>query len=283
MTVILKQKHFIKTALLAPVLLASVLLPIGVSALAPPPGSFDCPKDPDFEGAGSYRLAIGHRGSCKDRPRYSFSGGDNSPTIEYRIESSDGSSSLVTTLAMVDPKANPITWRGNASYDNHGIIIALGRTDITDSYSGMKAKRYDTFSAVFKEISIPINDRIRAFANRENIIIQNTTGGSANCTGTAVECDTNADVSCALRSGGNTNNCLLFDKYIIPAINFLSIGVGVVVTALVVVGGITYSTAGGDAKRVRTARLIITNALLSLVGYMFLWSFLQWVIPGGIL
>jgi len=94
--------------------------------------------------------------------------------------------------------------------------------------------------------------------------------------------DTTADISCA-DIASSTNNCILFKKYIIPAINFLTVGVGVIVTIMVIAGGIVYSSAGGDPKRVRTAKLMITNALLSLLAFIFLWAFLQWIVPGGIL
>ncbi len=97
--------------------------------------------------------------------------------------------------------------------------------------------------------------------------------------------DSTADISCATvgTTSGPSNNCLLFKKYIIPAIDFLSIGVGVVVTAVVISGGIQYSTAGGDPAKVAAARKRLFNAGLALLAYIFLWAFLQWIIPGGIL
>ncbi len=93
--------------------------------------------------------------------------------------------------------------------------------------------------------------------------------------------DTTADLSCA--NGASSGNCILFKKYLIPAINFLSIGVGIVVIVMVIIGGIQYSTAGGNAQAVAAARSRIFNAILALLAYIFLWAFLQWIVPGGIL
>lgn len=69
--------------------------------------------------------------------------------------------------------------------------------------------------------------------------------------------------------------------YINAAINFLSAGVVVIVIIMVIIGGVRYSAAGGDASKVQAAKQQIYNALLALVAYIFLYAFLQWIIPGG--
>lgn len=81
-------------------------------------------------------------------------------------------------------------------------------------------------------------------------------------------------------------NCVktnpIFTSVLLPAVNFLSAGVGLVVVAMIIIGGIQFSTAGGDPNKVKAARNRIVNALLALLAYMFLFSFLQWLIPGGL-
>ncbi|HLG90755.1 MAG TPA: hypothetical protein VI336_01155 [Candidatus Saccharimonadales bacterium] len=65
-------------------------------------------------------------------------------------------------------------------------------------------------------------------------------------------------------------------------VNFLSIGVGVVVIAMIIIGGIQYSIAGDNPQAVNAAKQRIINALIALVAYIFMFAFLQWLIPGGI-
>lgn len=75
--------------------------------------------------------------------------------------------------------------------------------------------------------------------------------------------------------------CLL-SKYINPAVNLLSAAIGVIVVASLVSAGIQYSSAQGDPGKVAAAKGRITNSLLALAGFIFLFAFLQWVIPGGL-
>lgn len=65
-------------------------------------------------------------------------------------------------------------------------------------------------------------------------------------------------------------------------VNFLSAGVGLVVVAMIIMGGIQYSAAGDNSQKVTDAKKRITNALLALLAFIFLFSFVQWLIPGGI-
>jgi Type IV secretion system pilin len=82
-------------------------------------------------------------------------------------------------------------------------------------------------------------------------------------------------------SGGDCSG--LITKYVNPAIRLLSGLVGVLVTISIVVAGIQYASAGGDPSKVVAARKRITNAILALLAYLFMFAFLQWLIPGGII
>jgi len=84
---------------------------------------------------------------------------------------------------------------------------------------------------------------------------------------------------------GTQNNDLacFFAKYINPLISLLSAIVGLVVVIAVIMGGIEYSSSGGDPQRAAAGRTHITNALLGLLAYIFLYAFLQFLIPGGFL
>jgi hypothetical protein len=78
------------------------------------------------------------------------------------------------------------------------------------------------------------------------------------------------------------SNCNFIDKFINPTIKFLSAGVGVVVTIMIIIGGIQYSSAGSDPQKITAAKRKIMNALIALLLYIMLFAILNWLIPGGI-
>jgi hypothetical protein len=65
-------------------------------------------------------------------------------------------------------------------------------------------------------------------------------------------------------------------------VNFLSAGVGIIVTGVILVGGIQYILAGGNATALQAARQRIINGLIALFSFLFIYAFLQWLIPGGV-
>jgi len=75
----------------------------------------------------------------------------------------------------------------------------------------------------------------------------------------------------------------LFDKYINPLIAFLTAIAGVIIVISIIAGGVQYSAAGGDPSKVAAAKNRITNAIIALIAIIFLFAFLQWLVPGGLL
>ena len=57
---------------------------------------------------------------------------------------------------------------------------------------------------------------------------------------------------------------------------------GLIVAGSIILGGIAYITSEGDPQKAANARSRIQNSILALVAYMFLFAFLQFIIPGGI-
>lgn len=86
--------------------------------------------------------------------------------------------------------------------------------------------------------------------------------------GIGVECSTESD------------NVVL--AYLVGIINFLALGVGIVATCMIIVGGIEYIIAGGVPQKLEKAKSLITNALIALVTFIFMYAILQWLIPGGL-
>src|ERR1700677_4819764 len=68
------------------------------------------------------------------------------------------------------------------------------------------------------------------------------------------------------------HNCIV-TNYLVPAINFLSAGVGIVIIIMIVIGGVQYSTSGGNPQGEANARKKILNALLALVTFIFIYAF----------
>jgi hypothetical protein len=62
----------------------------------------------------------------------------------------------------------------------------------------------------------------------------------------------------------------------------LSVLVGIVVVMMIVIGGIQYSSAGNNPQAVAGAKKRISQALFALVAYIFMFAFLQWIVPGGV-
>jgi type IV secretion system pilin len=85
-------------------------------------------------------------------------------------------------------------------------------------------------------------------------------------------------------SGQNcdSNQCDLISLYVNPAVRLLSILVGLVLAASLIMGGVQYSAAGSDPQKVSAAKSRISNTLLALFAYAFLYAFLNFLIPGGV-
>ena len=72
------------------------------------------------------------------------------------------------------------------------------------------------------------------------------------------------------------------DERLNQIVNLLSALIGIVVVASIIFGGIQYITAGGNSSQVTAAKQRISMSILSLILFMFAYTFLQWLIPGGI-
>jgi hypothetical protein len=70
---------------------------------------------------------------------------------------------------------------------------------------------------------------------------------------------------------------------LITAINILTAGIGFVSVGGIIFASMLYTTAGGDIAQVKRSKTIIFNVVLGLVTYALMFSFLNFVIPGGIL
>jgi hypothetical protein len=115
---------------------------------------------------------------------------------------------------------------------------------------------------------------VQDFNNTLNDLLSSSNGtcNGANCGPTPTGQGSNCD----------NNHCDLINLYVNPAIKLLSILVGLVVAASLVLAGIQYMTSTGDPQRISAAKTRITNTLLAFLAYAFLFAFLNFLVPGGL-
>jgi hypothetical protein len=65
-------------------------------------------------------------------------------------------------------------------------------------------------------------------------------------------------------------------------INFGAAGVGLIVVIMMIIGGLQYSLSRDNPQAVQAAKAKITNAVIAMVSFIFVYAFLQWIVPGGI-
>lgn len=103
-------------------------------------------------------------------------------------------------------------------------------------------------------------------------------------TDTVPNCDPNSKTPGA--ACDNTDSCpnekCIINKYLNPLIALLSAMAGLLVVIGIIVGGIQYSTSAGDPQKAAAGRGKIIKSLIGLVSYLFLYAFLQFIVPGGI-
>ena len=80
----------------------------------------------------------------------------------------------------------------------------------------------------------------------------------------------------------NGSNCDLIKAYVNPAINIASGLVGILVVIGLLSGAVQYSASGGNPQAATKAKSRMSNAVIALIAFAFLYALLQWLIPGGI-
>ena len=85
----------------------------------------------------------------------------------------------------------------------------------------------------------------------------------------------NADSS--VTSGSKT-----IDRLIQSTVDLLSAITGLVIVISIIIGGIQYMTARDNAQQVAAAKNRILMSVLSLILFIFAYTILQWLVPGGI-
>ncbi len=69
---------------------------------------------------------------------------------------------------------------------------------------------------------------------------------------------------------------------LLVAINILTAGVGIAAVGGIIYGAIMYATSGGSPENVKKARTIITNVVIGIIAYAFMFTILNFITPGGL-
>lgn len=78
-------------------------------------------------------------------------------------------------------------------------------------------------------------------------------------------------------------DCVSFvNTYVQPIITLLTILIGVFGVISIIIAGIQYSSAGDDSSKVNKAKNRIFQTIIGLLAYFFLYSLLNFFIPGGL-
>lgn len=78
------------------------------------------------------------------------------------------------------------------------------------------------------------------------------------------------------------DDCSIIDNYVNPFITVLTVVVGIAIVIGIIWGAIEIITSAGDPQKNASGKNHIRNAVIATVGYLLLFAFLQWIIPGGI-
>lgn len=98
-----------------------------------------------------------------------------------------------------------------------------------------------------------------------------------------------SDANAATCNGVETTVDFQCDKYntdgvsaiLMYVINFMAIGVGIAVVIGIIFGGITYAMSDGEESKAKEGREIISNSIIGLFLFIFLYAGANFLIPGG--
>lgn len=83
-------------------------------------------------------------------------------------------------------------------------------------------------------------------------------------------------------TGTTTTGSPELDDWLQRVVDLLSLAVGLVIVISIIIAGIQYITAGGNAGQVAAAKNRISMAVLAFILFGFTYALLQWLIPGGV-
>lgn len=101
--------------------------------------------------------------------------------------------------------------------------------------------------------------------------------------GTCTDSDGQTITTSVLDCPGSTEGRALIWQLLTIGVNFLAVGVGLAVVAGIVFGAFTYASAGGNAEQTKKGISYITNAVIGLLLFIFMYAIINFLVPGGVL
>ena len=101
------------------------------------------------------------------------------------------------------------------------------------------------------------------------------TDGNGNAIDTSI-------IGCSPKAGANGVEGTAVWSLLLIIINILTAGVGIVAVGGIIYGSVMYATSGGNPENVKKARGIITNVVIGIIAYAFMYTLLNFITPGGL-
>lgn len=101
---------------------------------------------------------------------------------------------------------------------------------------------------------------------------------------TAPSCSVLPQSVCAPATSSDTSDITQSSVFqvVIWVLRIMTGAVGIAAIGALIYAGMMYSSASGDSAQVSKAKTIITDTVIGLVAYGFMFIILNWLIPGGI-
>lgn len=82
-------------------------------------------------------------------------------------------------------------------------------------------------------------------------------------------------------NNGDVKNTAVW-KLLLLVVNVLTAGVAILAIGGIIYGAILYTSAGDNQGQLAKAKDTIRNVIIGIVAFAFMYSLLQWLIPGGV-
>jgi hypothetical protein len=94
------------------------------------------------------------------------------------------------------------------------------------------------------------------------------------------ECVKTSFFGCVDKAGTGDKNPIFVG--LLQVFNFMAVGIGLVVVGGIIYGGILISAGSGDAAKTKQGTSIIINSVIGLLAFMFMFAFINFIVPGGL-
>ncbi len=203
------------------------------------------------------------------------------------------------SVASIDSQGN--VFCGQSSPNEYAQIDAVGAADAVKKKDKETIVKVDCGSFNLAN-GYNLNSQVSQFscANGSSPTIKVIANGGNSPSTSPSSCDYQVQATCPYCAKNNPNvtgcinpqsdsavtcissKCDLVKKYVNPFIGLFSVIFGLLAAASLILGGINFTTSEGDPQKAAKAKQRIFNTVFAVVAYIFLYAFLQFLVPGGL-